>query len=135
MPYPVVHFEIPADDVARARNFYQRAFGWKIRDPRKTDYFMIETRSNGAQGINGGLMQRSCADQSMTNYIAVKSIETALEKVEKAGGTVCMPKTEVGANMGWIAAFRDTESNLLGFYQAPKVPASKKSAKKAPPKK
>jgi len=80
-------------------------------------------------------MQRKCADQPMMNYIAVKSIETALEKVENAGGTACMPKTEIGPNMGWIASFRDTEGNLLGFHQAPRVPALKKSAKKPAKKK
>ena len=26
----IVHFEIPADDVERARNFYSTLFGWKI---------------------------------------------------------------------------------------------------------
>jgi predicted enzyme related to lactoylglutathione lyase len=26
-----VHFEIPADGVARARVFYEKVFGWKIK--------------------------------------------------------------------------------------------------------
>ncbi|MDQ1668085.1 MAG: uncharacterized protein QOE40_146, partial [Actinomycetota bacterium] len=26
----VVHFEIPADDLARAQEFYRSAFGWEI---------------------------------------------------------------------------------------------------------
>jgi membrane protein DedA with SNARE-associated domain len=35
MTYAIVHFEIPADDVARAQKFYKQAFGWKISDPWK----------------------------------------------------------------------------------------------------
>ena len=31
MANPIVHFEIPADDVARARAFYENTFGWKIK--------------------------------------------------------------------------------------------------------
>ena len=31
MPNAVVHFEIPADDVARAKAFYENVFGWKIK--------------------------------------------------------------------------------------------------------
>ena len=64
------------------------------------------------------------------NYIAVKSLDAALTRVEKAGGTVCMPKTEIGQNMGWIAAFQDTEGNMMGFHQAPAAAAAKKPASK-----
>ena len=31
----VVHFEIPADDENRAREFYSSAFGWKISPCRR----------------------------------------------------------------------------------------------------
>lgn len=130
MPYAIVHFEIPADDVARAQKFYKQAFGWKISDPFKMDYFFIETRKQGEDGINGGLMQRKNPGQPFMNYIAVKSVDAALTRVEKAGGTICMPKTEIGQNMGWIAAFKDTEGNVMGFHQMPKPPAVKKSANK-----
>ncbi|MFZ2188044.1 MAG: VOC family protein, partial [Candidatus Moraniibacteriota bacterium] len=26
----IIHFEVQADDVARAKKFYEKAFGWKI---------------------------------------------------------------------------------------------------------
>ena len=131
MAYAIVHFEIPADDVARAQKFYKQAFGWKISDPYKMNYFFVETRKQGEEGINGGLMQRKMPDQPFMNYIGVKSIAAALKRVEQAGGTICMPTMEIGQKMGWIAAFKDTEGNLMGFYQAPKAPAVKKSAKKS----
>jgi predicted enzyme related to lactoylglutathione lyase len=131
MPYAIVHFEIPADDVARAQKFYQQAFGWKISDPWKMNYFFVETRKPGEDGINGGLMQRKMAGQPFMNYIAVKSVDAALARVIKAGGAICMPKTEIGQGMGWIAAFQDTEGNMMGFHQAPKQPAMKAAAKKS----
>ena len=47
-----------------------------------------------------------------------------------------MPKTEIGTGMGWIAAFQDTEGNLMGFHQPRAKPAvKKKPAKKAAKKK
>ena len=131
MPNAIVHFEIPADDVARAQKFYKKAFGWKISDPMKMDYFFVETRKKGEEGINGGLMQRKNPGQPFMNYIAVKSIEASLNKVVQAGGSICMPKTEIGSNMGWIACFQDTESNMMGFHQAPKQAAKKPAKKKA----
>ena len=135
MPNAIVHFEIPADDVARAQKFYKEAFGWKISDPMKMDYFFVETRKKGEEGINGGLMQRKNPGQPFMNYIAVKSVDASLKKVVQAGGSICMPRTEIGKNMGWIAAFKDTEGNIMGFHQAPSPPAAKKLAKKPAKKK
>ena len=132
MPNAIVHFEIPADDVKRAQKFYRAAFGWKISDPWKMNYFLVETKRKGEDGINGGLMQRKNPGQPFMNYISVKSIDDSLQKVQRAGGSVCMPKTEIGQGMGWIAAFQDTEGNLMGFHQTPtqaKTKATPKSSK------
>ena len=131
MTNAIVHFEIPADDVQRARRFYQKAFGWKISDPWKMDYFFVETRKKGEEGINGGLMKRKNPGQPFMNYLAVKSIDAFCKKVEKAGGVIVMQKSEIGSNMGWIAAFKDTEGNIMGFHEPPKKSPAKKKAKKA----
>jgi uncharacterized protein len=130
MSNAIVHFEIPADDIDRARKFYKKAFGWKISDPWKMDYFLVETRKKGEEGINGGLMPRKMPGQPFMNYIAVKSIDASLRKVQGAGGSVCMPKTEIGSGMGWIAAFKDTEGNMMGFHQPPRKSPAKKAQKK-----
>ena len=48
----VVHFEIPADDVARAQKFYSELFGWKIEKftgPCPMDYWMIMTGKEEGQ--------------------------------------------------------------------------------------
>src|SRR5260370_11963319 len=135
MSNSIVHFEIPADDVKRAKKFYEKAFGWKITDQWKMQYFVVETKDKGKDGINGGLMQRKIPGQRFMNYIAVESIDASLKKVEKAGGTVAMPKMEIGEGMGWIAVFSDTEGNMMGFHQSPEKPPAKKAVKKAAAKK
>jgi len=135
MPNAIVHFEIPADDVKRAKKFYQKALGWKFSDPWKMDYFLVETKEKGEEGINGGLMPRKMPGQPFMNYISVDSIDASLKKVEKAGGVVIMPKTEIAPGMGWIAAFKDTEANIMGFHESPKQPAKEKSSKKTSAKK
>ena len=135
MPNSIVHFGIPADDVGRAKKFYQKALGWKITDPWKMNYFMVETRTDGEAGINGGLMQRKMPGQPFMSYIAVDSIDASCKKVEKAGGVIAMPKTEIAPGMGWIAAFKDTEGNIMGFHETPKQPATKKAVKKTAAKK
>src|SRR5262249_37574013 len=80
MPNSIVHFEIPADDVKRAKKFYEKALGWKITDPWKMDYFLVETKEKGEDGINGGLMPRKNPGQPFMNYISVDSIDASLKK-------------------------------------------------------
>ena len=135
MPNSIVHFEIPADDVRRAKKFYEGVLGWKISDPWKMDYFLVETKKKGEEGINGGLMQRKMPDQPFMNYLAVDSIDAYCKKVEKAGGVVVLPKQEIAPGMGWIAAFKDTEGNIMGFHETPKKPAAKSVVKKTAAKK
>jgi len=128
MPNSIVHFEIPADDIKRAKKFYEKLFGWKITDPWKMNYFMVETKDKGKDGINGGLMARQNPGQPFMNYVAVDSIDAYSKKVVKAGGTIALPKMEIGTGMGWIAAFKDTEGNLMGLHESPKKPPAKKAA-------
>jgi predicted enzyme related to lactoylglutathione lyase len=139
MPNAVVHFEIPADDVPRAIAFYQNVFGWKIKQfpmpPGGPEYYGVTTRNEGAPGINGGLMKRNMPGQPFANYVDVKSIDDFVGRIQAAGGTLIMPKQEIGAGMGSFAVFQDTEGNMMGLYQsapaAKKAPAKKKAKKKA----
>ena len=137
MANSVMHFEIPADDVARAKAFYERTFGWTIKlfpMPAGNEYFGITTRKQGEPGIDGGLMKRKMPDQPFTNYISVKSIDATNKIVQANGGIVVLPKQEIGKNMGWISAFKDPENNLMGLHEMPAPPAQKPAAKRAPKK-
>ena len=133
MPNSILHFEIPADDVARAKAFYEKTFGWKIKPfpmPPGQEYFGITTRKKSEPGINGGLMQRKMPDQPFTNYITVKSIDAINTAIQANGGVVVLPKQEIGQGMGWISAFKDPENNLIGLHQTPPAPPAKAPAKK-----
>ena len=55
------------------------------------------------------------------NYIQADSIDEALSAVKENGGEVAMPKTEIAPGMGWIAAFKDTEGNLMGLHEMPEA--------------
>ena len=56
-----VHFEIHADDVARAVAFYGEVFGWTFEDWSEfagMPYFGATTGEEGTPGINGAIMAR-----------------------------------------------------------------------------
>jgi predicted enzyme related to lactoylglutathione lyase len=128
MKNSIVHFEIPADDVERAKRFYEKLFGWKIEKfpiPSGDEYWGVTTIEVDEKtrmpktpgGINGGLMKRKNAGQPFMNYIMVESIDEKLGAIRREGGVVLMPKTEIAPGLGWIAAFKDTENNIMGLHE------------------
>jgi uncharacterized protein len=133
MPNTIMHFEIPADDVARAKAFYEKVFGWTIKAfpmPPGQEYFGVTAHKKGGPGIDGGLMKRNMPGQPLTFYVTVPSIDEMIGAVQARGAKIALPKQAIGPNMGWIAAFIDTENNLVGLHQAPPAQAAAKAAKK-----
>jgi hypothetical protein len=113
----VVHFEIPADDVERAKGFYEKVFGWKIEKwEGPMDYWMVMT-GEGAPGINGGMAKGEGPVRSVVNTIDVASVDQAIADIQANGGEIVMPKMEV-PGVGWMAYFKDTEGNMFGVMQS-----------------
>lgn len=113
----IVHFEIPADDVGRARKFYTGLFGWKIEKfEGDMDYWMVQTGEKSAGGLEGGLMPRQMPNQAIINYIEVDSLNAYAAKVTDLGGTIQVPKTAV-PGMGYFAVCLDTEGNAFGIWE------------------
>lgn len=122
----VVHFEIPVDDLTRAKKFYGSIFSWQLKDmsmPGGMNYTMVRTvpvdekqmpKEPGA--INGGMMQRSKHVSSPVIAINVSSVDQYVKKVTAAGGKVVMPKMEIGG-MGFYAYVADTEGNVIGLWE------------------
>jgi predicted enzyme related to lactoylglutathione lyase len=113
----IVWFEIPADDVERAKSFYGALFGWKIEKvPGMTDYWHLDTGGSD-DAPDGGVMKRQePQQQGITNYIGVASVDESAAKVEKLGGKICMPKTAV-PQMGYFVICRDPENNTFALWE------------------
>ena len=62
-------------------------------------------------------MKRKNPGQPFMNYIKVESINVMLNTIKENGGKILLPKTEIVPGMGWIAAFKDTENNILGLHE------------------
>lgn len=122
----VQHFEIPADDVNRAQEFYKKVFGWSMQktsnpeNPDK-DYWHFDTKDNdGNKGLSGGMMKRQAPEHTVTNYITVSSIEQYQSKIEQHGGKIMIKKTEI-PNMGYFTIFTDSENNMFGLFELSKI--------------
>jgi predicted enzyme related to lactoylglutathione lyase len=112
----IVWFEIPADNVERARSFYGKLFGWRIdKFPgAQKPYWFINT--GRADAPEGGMLERQHAGHSITNYVAVSSVDQAAARVEKLGGRICMEKTAV-PQMGYFVICNDTENNTFALWE------------------
>ncbi|MET4093848.1 VOC family protein [Arthrobacter sp. UYCu712] len=119
----VIHFEIPAEDEGRAREFYTSAFGWEVGAVPEMSYAMIKTTPTDATGvpsvpgsINGGMFRREGELTSPIVTVDVDDIDAALAKINSVGGSTVLPREQVGT-MGWAAYFKDTEGNIVGLWQ------------------
>ncbi len=113
----IVHFDLPADDPGRARQFYGDLFGWKFMETGFPDFSLVETRAlDGSPGVGGGLGKRGVPEQRIMNYIGVASIDEYVERVISLGGTVTFKKTAV-PGFGYLANCMDTEGNAFGLWQ------------------
>ncbi len=111
----IEHFDVPAEDIQRAKKFYESLFGWKIaRAPGPVEYFSITTEE-GDGVVQGGMSQRQ-GDQKIANYVGVDDIDKYINSVRKYGGKVLTPKLEI-PGYGWLATFEDTEGNVMGLWQ------------------
>lgn len=117
MPRPM-HFEIPADDPARAAKFYGSVFGWQFQKwEGPMEYWMVTTGAQPEPGIDGGLMRRERPGGGTVNTIGVESIDGAVNAIGKNGGTIVAPKMAV-PGVGWLAYAQDPEGNTFGVMQA-----------------
>jgi len=112
----IAHFEINAEDIERAKKFYEKTFDWKIEKWEGGEYWTIKAGDDDEEGINGGLQKREDPADQVHNYITVSSAEDAKSKIEKHGGTIVSPKITV-PGVGHFYMFKDTEGNKLGVMQ------------------
>lgn len=113
----IVHFDVPAENPERAKNFYAGLFGWKFQLVPEFQYNLIATTNlDGTPGIGGGLGKRMDPSQRMQNYFGVKSIDESMRQVTALGGKLVTPKMPV-PGVGWLANCIDTEGNSFGLFQ------------------
>jgi predicted enzyme related to lactoylglutathione lyase len=110
-------FDVPADDLRRAKKFYSSLFGWTFgKFPAAVDeYWHIDTGGADASP-DGGLLPRMHPSHTTTIYVTVPSVNKAVAKVQKLGGTLCKPKTAV-PGMGYFAICEDTERNAFALWE------------------
>lgn len=119
---PVNWFEIPVNDLKRAKAFYEEVLEIEVVEaemgPNKMGWFPMEM---GAPGSPGTLIQGEGYTPSQTGslvYLHVDQIDATLERINSAGGATLMPRTDIGQH-GFIAHFEDSEGNRVALHESP----------------
>jgi len=117
-------FAINADDVSRARTFYERVFDWNCEPWGPPDFYLIRTGKGPEASVGGGLQARRelVPNQKMVGYectIDIPNIDQAIRDIETHGGRLAAPKFYI-PGVGTIAYFFDTEGNVAGIRQPDK---------------
>lgn len=124
---PVIHFEMPYRDAARAARFYAEAFGWQLQDLGEAMghylYAVTATTDNPAPdavrgAINGGLFPLDAASPvtQPSVVIGVDDLAAAIARIRAAGGEVLGEPMPI-PGVGDYVAFVDTEGNRHGVLQ------------------
>jgi predicted enzyme related to lactoylglutathione lyase len=118
----VAHFAINADDVARARRFYENVFGWKFQAYGPPGFYMVDPASARVDvPVRGSLQKRReiVPGVPMLGFectISVGNIESAAEAIKSNGGEIVMQICTL-AGVGHLLFFRDPEGNIAGAMQ------------------
>ena len=123
---PVVHFELPVNDLARAKAFYGGVFGWHLMEhpmPDGSVYVGAVTTPVDEQSrmplkpgaINGGVMVRNDRIKSPVFAISVPSIDDRVRQVEAAGGKLVQAKVDL--QIGFYAYVSDPDGNIVGLWE------------------
>ena len=119
--YPVIWFEIPTQNIARAQEFYESVFSIKLQAPTESNGYMATFpgahEHAGAMGALVTSKTTTSTQQGTVVYLVCSDMNEALQRVEENGGQVLVPRTDIGEN-GYFAHFCDTEGNRVGLYSA-----------------
>ena len=111
----ICYVELPAIDIRRSAEFYEKVFGWRIRQ-----------RGDGAMAFDDGVGQVSgtwVTDRSPATspglliYIMVDSVAATIDALVAHGGELVQPVCPDAPEI--IARFRDPAGLVIGLYQEP----------------
>ena len=121
MPNHIRHFAVQADQVDRARSFYQAVFGWHFAPWGPPNFYLIRTGPEEDRGLQGALQERrqkldGSGQRGYECTIGVDDLDAILALIPSNGGTI-VSQPFVIEGVGRLAFFQDTEGNRVGVMQ------------------
>jgi predicted enzyme related to lactoylglutathione lyase len=117
MANPFVHIELHTNDLAKAKDFYSKLFGWKLEDmpmPQGGSYTMI----NVGEGTGGGMMTNQVpgTPAHWMAYVDVADIRASTQKAQDLGARVLVQPMQVGDH-GWMSVITDPTGATIAMWK------------------
>ena len=113
-------FEIPVNDMDRAKAFYETVFKIDIQVVDFGGLLMGWFPDRGeVPGAQGTLIKQESyvpSQEGTLVYFISENVQHELDRVEAAGGTVYQTKTQISPEHGYMAVFLDSEGNRIALH-------------------
>ncbi|MGD0734658.1 MAG: VOC family protein [Terracidiphilus sp.] len=120
MNKPINWFEIPALDINRASTFYEEilavTFNRCDMGPASLAVFPYDRENSTGGCLMSGPGLKPSTDGVIPYLNADPSLDSVLARIVQAGGSIALPRTELGPGMGAFAQILDTEGNRVGLH-------------------
>lgn len=115
-------FEIPVEDMERAKTFYEAVFQVEISvqdfGGTKMGWFPMDQEKAGAAGslIQNKDWYKPSRSEGTLLYFNSMDVQNELDRIERNGGKIMQPKTQISKEIGFMAVFLDTEGNRIALH-------------------
>ena len=114
-------FEIPAADMDRAKKFYETVFDTQIHVMELGPTFkmgIFPHKEVGCALVFNPDFYKPSKEGVIVYLNANPDLQTALDKLESAGGKIIQPKKQISPEHGYMALFIDSEGNRMALHSA-----------------
>ncbi len=122
MEHAISWFEIPVSDIERATTFYETILDIELASLDMGDEFKMATFPGDMESVSGALVfndswyKPSSTHGPLVYLNANPDLQTVLDRIEQAGGTITIPKRQISPEHGHMAVFEDSEGNRIALH-------------------
>ena len=116
MANPFVHVELHTKDLAKAKAFYGRLFGWQLQDLPMSGGGGSYTMITVGEGTGGGMMNDDKLPPHWLAYVGVDDIAASTKRARELGATILQDVMEVG-EYGFMSVVRDPTGATLALWK------------------
>jgi uncharacterized protein len=115
MANPFVHLELNTPDLAKAKAFYGKLFGWEFQDNDMGPAGIYST-FKPSEGPGGGMVAMPGGNSGWLAYVGVQDIDESTDKARSLGATVILGPQEI-PNIGWMTILKDPTGCTIAIFQ------------------
>ena len=116
IPNIISHVEIPVLEFEKAKNFFEKVFGWKIDLESFPDYGLAELGDPEKSASLGLFKVDKIPEKGINVVFEVEDVELSLKKIKDLGGKIIREKYLIAPEVGYAGQFQDVFGFEYGLH-------------------